>query len=101
MALQLYRQGNSHTVRGVVCELKNFHPSELIDALGNGWCRSEKDIETPHDVSANEAERVSESDPVPEMDEAAFRAMAKSIGIKNWHNKKIENLIIEIREYNA
>jgi len=99
MALQLYRQGNSHTVRGVVCELKNFHPSELSDALGNGWCRSEKDIETPHDVSVNEPELVSE--PVPEMDEAAFRAMAKSIGIKNWHNKKIENLIIEIREYNA
>jgi hypothetical protein len=31
-------------------------------------------------------------------DEETIRALAKEKGIKNWHNKKIENLLIELKE---
>ncbi len=99
MALQLYRQGNSHTVRGVVCELKNFHQDELIDALGNGWFRNERDINGS--LPEPEPPVMTAETIVSETDEAAFRAMAKELGIKSWHNKKIENLILEIKEFNA
>lgn len=46
MAIQLYRKGNTHTVRGVECEVQNFSLAESLQVLQSdeGWVRSEQEL---------------------------------------------------------
>jgi hypothetical protein len=50
--------------------------------------KDDKPIETPVEKPAV----------ITEMSDEEIRAKAKEKGIKNWHNKKIENLLIELKE---
>ena len=57
MAIQLYRKGDSHTVRGVTCEACNFDQSELDHQLESGWVCNEQDlIEKPAKKAAKKTE---------------------------------------------
>lgn len=49
MALQLYRKGNTHTVRGIECEVINVSLAEHFQLLesGEGWVRDPSELIEP------------------------------------------------------
>ncbi len=86
MAIQLYRAGNTHTVRGIECELCNFDACEMDYQLNAGWCKSPEDIghEQPEEESEEESEEETALNPV--------RIAAKAAGIEGWDIKRIKTL---------
>lgn len=81
--ITLYKKGNSHIVRGVVCELKNFDVTELDFALSQGYITDEskldEKIDDNNDLSTKE-----------------IRVLAKEAGIKNYSKKKVDDLKKEL-----
>lgn len=80
MAVLLYREGKTHKVRGVECEMRRFPISDLHTMLDSGW------LTDPNDINSQKH--------IPSEDD--IRLEAKEKGIRNWHNKKIENLLVEL-----
>ena len=80
--ITLYKKGNSHIVRGVVCELRNFDATELDFALSLGYKTDESKLE---DLSNSAELSVKE-----------VRALAKEAGISNYSKKKVEDLKKEL-----
>lgn len=78
MAIQLYREGDTHTVRGILCELKNFDASELDYQLKQGWLTS------PEDIGEKEDNDEDALNPV--------RIEAREKGIEGWDTKRIKTL---------
>jgi hypothetical protein len=89
MGVALYRKGGSHTVRGVKCEMKVFKVREMKNCIDTGWHTSPEDIENPtfKEADTNDTGKLSVEE---------IRAAAKTAGIRNWHNKKIETLKKEL-----
>jgi hypothetical protein len=87
MGISLYRKGNTHTIRGVICEMRVFKVRELKACVAAGWNSSPKDIDRFKEADSNETGLLS-------VDEV--RASAKKAGIRNWHNKKIDTLKKEL-----
>ena len=77
MAIQLYRKGSTHTVRGVECECKNFKTGDLTLLLKEGWVTDPSEIDKPVDVEQ-------EMNPI--------REAAKEAGIEGWDTKRIKTL---------
>ena len=81
MAISLYRDGDTHVIRGVTCEMGRFEVHEREHALSVGW--RTKPEETV-DVDQEENETVLETEMVP-LDEADFdklKEYADSINMK-------------------
>ena len=76
MAIQLYKAGDTHEVRGVKCEVGNFDIGELDTQLKNGWVANEQDL-----IEESTAEEVN---PV--------RQAAKEKGIEGWETKRLNTL---------
>lgn len=93
MAIQLYREGSTHTVRGVDCEIGNFQPIEMEAMLKEGWVKdpSEIGVEAPKKPVKEEKGKDDTSiDPV--------RLAAKKAGIENWESKRIKTLEAELSD---
>lgn len=76
--ITLYKDGNTHVVRGTECELKTFNVDQLQEALSDGWRT------TP------ESEGLSEVGSEPTNDH--IRLMAKEAGLENWESGRIKGL---------
>lgn len=109
MGIMLYRPGTSHVEHGVQCEAQKFRASDYPAVLDQGWfvdpreMGEEKGIVLPDETP--ELDKM-EADPdyvvapvavdPPPTDEE-IRARAKALGIRNWHNKRIETLLNEMK----
>ncbi len=96
MAIQLYKAGDSHEVRGIKCEVANFKPAELEARLAEGWAKSPEDIgngDKQEEIKEAEEELFEE-----EIDPAEVRERAKVAGIEGWEKKRIKTLINELGE---
>ena len=82
MGVTLYRPGKMHTIRGIKCETKVFNEYSYTHNLEMGWFYSPEEC----------YEKVVEVEPT----DKEIRTLAKNKGIKNWYNKKISKLKVEI-----
>lgn len=80
--IQLYRKGDTHTVRGIKCELCNFSNGELEYQLNEGWLKSPEDID--NNEEASEEGETQELHPV--------RIQARDAEIEGWETKRIKTL---------
>lgn len=84
-------------------EARIFTSEEELKAAGKGWVHNPAKLNAPVDEEPDDEAPDDQGIPVnqdPE-DVARIRAKAKELHIKNWHNKKPENLAAEIAEYEA
>ena len=91
MAIVLYREGSTHTIRGVVCEAKRFDPDELDWCLGEGWYKS------PHDMTPAIIEEIEKPDELADYSADEIRQLAKEADIIDYDKKRIKTLKIELR----
>ncbi len=94
MAIQLYKEGTSHNVKGVECEVKNFNISELEEKLAEGWVKSPSEIggET---VSEAPIETMESAEEIKETTHPV-RMAAKEAGIDGWDTRRIGTLEAEL-----
>jgi len=99
MAAQLYREGNSHTVRGIECEVQNFPIGQLNEALDAGWLKSPEDIgnDAQNEITQGDDEKAPEEESKGEKEEGEkllnpIRQAAKEAGIDGWEIKRIKTL---------
>ncbi len=78
MATKLYREGTSHIVRGIECEIRLFPRNGLSFVGLDGWCASPEDINKVDEWSEYSSEQI--------------RELAKDAGIEGWENKRINTL---------
>jgi hypothetical protein len=87
--ISLYKEGNTHIIRDVSCELRQFDVNDLEYALSQGYKTSPHDLYKPtkEEADTNGTGKLS----TPEI-----RAAAKLAGIKNYSKKKIATLLSEL-----
>lgn len=78
MATKLYREGNSHFVNGIECEIRLFPRNGLSFVGIHGWCATPEDINKSDEWSDYSSEQI--------------RELAKDSGIEGWENKRINTL---------
>jgi len=90
MAIQLYKAGTTHTVRGIECEAKNFAPREMDLMLSQGWVKDPSELgESAPEVEVKTSQETDTNiNPV--------RLKAKEAGIDGWENKRIKTLEAEL-----
>lgn len=89
MAIQLYRAGTTHIVRGIECEVCNFDSSQMQHQLEQGWVKAPEFIdEITEEVAEETTEEATEIHPV--------RIQARDAGIDGWENKRIKTLESEL-----
>jgi len=91
MAIQLYKAGNSHTVNGIECEVKNFDFGEMELMLSQGWVKSPDET-----VESAATEVVVETSQETDTNINPVRLAAKEAGIDGWENKRIKTLEAEL-----
>ena len=79
--ISLYKEGNSHIVRGVICELRQFKPDEIDYALSLGY------VTSPDSIGIEEAKELTTKE---------LRLKAKEAGITNYSKKKAVDLKEEL-----
>ncbi len=101
MAIQLYRAGNTHTVRGIECELKNFTPNSLDAMLDEGWLKSPEEIGNDKQIEESDQDERQEesSEDAPQQEDQEeikvlnpVRQAAKDAGIEGYEIKRIKTL---------
>ena len=87
MAIQLYKQGTTHTVRGIECEVKNFDFDDMALMLSQGWVKDPSELSIQADTApVEEASEESDTNIHP------VRLVAKNAGIEGWEIKRIKTL---------
>ena len=84
--ITLYKKGNTHIVRDIICELRQFKVNELEYALSLGYITDPKKL-AEKEADTNESGKLS----VKEVREAAKKA-----GISNYSKKKVDDLKKEL-----
>jgi len=91
--IQLYKSGNSHTVRGIECEVKNFDFEEMELMLSQGW------VKDPSEIGESAPTEVIEETPaVSDTNINPIRLAAKEAGIDGWETKRIKTLEAELEQ---
>ena len=88
MSVVVYKAGNDCEVRGIKCIKELVHPDFLSSMVKAGWALSPEELATDKVVSTK-----------VDTTEEEIRQEAKSLGIKNWYNKGITQLKVEIKEW--
>jgi len=96
MAIQVYKPGNTHTVRGVECEALNINIGSLSHYLENGYYKKEGEwLEAVEDeVETEDEPQVDE--PVENKRAEGVREKAKAAGIEGFDKKRIKTLESEL-----
>ncbi len=92
MAIQLYKAGDTHTVRGIECEVCNFDLAELDLRLSEGWVKDTSELE----VTGASSEGNQDAEAPEEININPVRLKAKEAGIEGWQNKRIKTLEAEL-----
>ena len=95
MAVALYRKGNTHTIRGIECEMQRFDNQHFESYLQEGWVIDPKLLAEPANEPAN--------DPVSQFEGGTItpqqvRESAKQAGIEGWDIKRIKTLEAELND---
>lgn len=86
--ISLYKEGNTHIVRGVTCELTRFKPVDVEVALSKGYVLCPNDLyKTIDSVDTNHSGKLSNKE---------IREAAKKAGIENYSKARIANLKKEL-----
>lgn len=98
MAVSLYRQGTTHTIRGTLCEMDTFHPDDVHVQLQNGWFKSPKDAYGLQFEEQKETEEVKTEEVLnfEDMSNKDIRFTAQEAGIESWETARIETLKTEL-----
>ncbi len=97
MAIQLYREGTTHNVRGIECELMNCDIADLNYYVDQGWSTSPETLEIPIESDDLPAEGGPIPDPAPQ-DINPIRLRAKEAGIDGWDTKNFKTLEAELEK---
>lgn len=119
MSVVFYRKGNTHTVRGIKCELTVIRPEYFNGKLPEGWFFAPEDIVKGEEAEENleihiakarekmakkkdidtdgMQEGVKKEEDTEEVEEKVLknpeiRQAAKDAGIENWKTARIETL---------
>ena len=87
--ITLYKKGNTHIVRGVSCELKQFGVNDLGYALSQGYNTNPLDL---HKITEDEAD----TNGTGKLSISEIRTAAKLAGIDNYSKKRIATLLSEL-----
>ena len=98
MAVSLYKQGTTHTIRGTLCEMGRFLPDEVNDQLKNGWFKSPTDAYGLQVEEQPEAEEIQTEEVLnlDGMSNKEIREAAKEAGIESWETTRIQTLKAEL-----
>jgi hypothetical protein len=84
MATKLYREGTTHCVNGIDCEVRLFTTGYPLRFVGtDGWCKTPEDINKDNKTDDDEWSGYT-SDQI--------RELAKDAGIDGWDTKRIHTL---------
>lgn len=89
MKIALYRAGDTHTVRGIKCEVCRCEFLVMEDRLKEGWVKDPKEL-----CAVAEAEDKPEETEPKQID--PIRQAAKDAGIDGWEKKRIKTLEAEL-----
>jgi hypothetical protein len=109
MACRLYRQGTTHVVRGIPCELQKFEAHEVPVQLLNGWFTSpqaayeevtdglQEEKEKHEEITEKEEviETIVDYDSLPT---GELRLIAKDACIDNWKKARRQTLLNKLKE---
>lgn len=93
MAIQLYKQGTTHTVRGIECEVKNFDFDDMALKLSQGWVKDPSELSIQADTAP-----VEETSEDSDTNIHPVRLKAKEAGIDGWDKKRIKTLETELSD---
>jgi hypothetical protein len=95
MAVALYKQGTTHTIRGVLCEMSIFKHDDIANQLKNGWFKSTKEAyELQSEEPAEENKETALN--FEYMSNVEIRDAAKKAGIESWETARIATLKTEL-----
>ena len=90
--IQLYKKGNTHTVRGIKCEVCNFNLNELEHRLKEGWVKDPSELVIEKEEGPiKEHVELKKTDP-----DHPVRQEAKEKGIEGWDTKQLKTLEKEL-----
>jgi len=94
MAIQLYKSGNSHTIRGIKCDVENFSITSYQSMLDQGWYATPEEIGNDAQDNEKEDEENAEEKAEDATQEKInpIRLQAKDAGIDGWDIKRIKTL---------
>ena len=81
MSTAMYRAGETHNVRGTVCEMKVFEIPEIESATAEGWVMSPEEVK---------------DDLFEGLENKEIRQLAKDAGNEDWDSARIETLKSEL-----
>jgi hypothetical protein len=89
MAIKLYREGTTHNINGVQCEIRLFTGRDPLSFVGiDGWCKSLDDVNKTDFGDVNNAD----SDEWEGYTSEQVRELAKDADIDGWDTKRINTL---------
>jgi hypothetical protein len=100
MGLVLYRNGNTHTVNGITCELKVVDSAAFTGTVEKGWFMSVDDINVIEEIKEPVNEIVEVLEPIEEpfkinietLSNEKTRELSKLNKIKNFDKARISTL---------
>lgn len=91
MATKLYREGTTHCVNGITCEIRLFDKGNPLEFIGlDGWCASPEDINK--DIIKPDEIIKTDDDEWSGYTSDHIRELAKDAGIEDWKTKRIHTL---------
>ena len=90
MATKLYREGTTHCVNGITCEVRLFDRGNPLDFIGiDGWCAIPEDINKDNKTDDDKWSGYTSDE---------IRELAKEAGIDGWDTKRIHTLTEVLNE---
>lgn len=115
MGVVLYRIGDTHKIRGISCELKNFKPYDFQEVLNSdeGWVKTPEELylktEKKEESEISDEDLLGLDTPIDEkaaealnkLSNTEIRDLAKEAGIENWKQgnlAKLKKALLELKK---
>lgn len=103
MAIILFKKGNTTKVNGIPCQIQVCNEFSYLHLLDEGWYYTPEEMlegekAEKEEPSQEEPTEVELAEVETELTDDEIRAVAKKANIGNWHNKKIDRLLEELKE---
>lgn len=88
--IALYKEGDTHIVRGIACEILRCKARQLADKLNEGYVTTPEELykkPTKDEADANNSGKLSTNE---------IREAAKTAGIEDYNTKRIKTLKAEL-----
>ena len=90
MTIALYKSGDTHTVRGIKCEIIRCEFLQMEDRLKEGYVKDPSELESTEEVT----EVIEPVEEIKEVEKTydPIRLKSKDAGIDGWETKRIKTL---------